>query len=93
MRSRLLAGGVLVLSAAVAWLAVLVTVAARVLQGVIVLSIVYVSYLAWEGWRTIRRARSAAAGEDGEPLDRPWVTVVVPARDEEIGRASCRERV
>jgi len=73
---------VLVLSAAVAWLAVLVTVAARVLQGVIVLSIVYVSYLAWEGWRTIRRARSAAAGEDGEPLDRPWVTVVVPARDE-----------
>jgi len=79
MRSRLLAGAFILISVGLAWLTVLVTVAARALQAVIALSIVYVCYLAWQGWRTIRRARSNA-GEHA--ATRPWVTVVVPARDE-----------
>lgn len=81
MRSRLLAAGALLVSAGLAWLAILTTVAARTLQLVILLSIGYVSYLAWVGWRTIRRARREA--DAAAPLtDGPWVTVVVPARDE-----------
>jgi 1,2-diacylglycerol 3-beta-glucosyltransferase len=82
MRSRLLASGVLLFSVALAWLAVLQTVAARLLQLVILVSIVYVSYLAWKGFQTIRTARREASAPwpgDGEP---PVVTVVVPARDE-----------
>jgi 1,2-diacylglycerol 3-beta-glucosyltransferase len=79
MRSRLLAGAVLLVSVGLAWVAVLLTVAARLLQAVIALSIVYVCYLAWEGWRTIRDAQKTAVAPPG-PL--PWVTVVVPARDE-----------
>lgn len=83
MRSRLLAGAVLLLSVGLAWLTVLVTFAARTLQVVIVLSIVYVTYLAWQGWRTIRNAcRDALEHGPAEGTERPWVTVVVPARDE-----------
>jgi 1,2-diacylglycerol 3-beta-glucosyltransferase len=83
MRSRLLAGAILLVSVGLAWLAVLVTFAARAMQVVIVLSIVYVTYLAWQGWRTIRDARREAR-EPGssETTGRPWVTVVIPARDE-----------
>lgn len=82
MRSRLLAAGVLLVTAGLAWLAVLLTVAARILQLVILLSIAYVSYLAWQGWRTIRRARRDAEAPSTMTDPLPWVTVVVPARDE-----------
>ncbi|HEX2194449.1 MAG TPA: glycosyltransferase family 2 protein [Candidatus Limnocylindria bacterium] len=79
MRSRVLAAAGLLLSGAVAWLAVVNVVAARLLQILIATSIGYVAYLAWRGWAVIRRARAEAQPATG-PL--PWVTVVVPARDE-----------
>ncbi len=86
MASRLLAGGVLLASAVLAWLAISFTLVARVMQAAIALSIVYVGYLAWTGWRTIRRAlrdaRSGPATVTGVAEILAWVTVVVPARDE-----------
>ena len=78
MRSRLLAGAVLVLSGLLAWSTILFTAAARSLQAVVALSMLYVSYLALRGGRTILAARRATA----RGTERPWVTVVVPARDE-----------
>ncbi|HET8587649.1 MAG TPA: glycosyltransferase family 2 protein, partial [Candidatus Limnocylindria bacterium] len=69
-----------------AWLAITFTVAARLVQLAIVLSMVYVGYLAWHGARVIRRALRRAASGAGVPTGRadglPWVTIVVPARDE-----------
>jgi 1,2-diacylglycerol 3-beta-glucosyltransferase len=79
MRSRLLAAGVLALTGALAWLAVVNVVAARALQALILISLGYVSYLAWRGWQTIRDATAGARRATGEL---PWITVVVPARDE-----------
>ena len=80
MTTRLLAGGLLLVSALVAWLAITFTVAARVLQAAIALSILYVGYLAWLGWRMMRRRRSADSA--AVPGGRPWITIVVPARNE-----------
>ena len=80
MRSRVLALGALALSGGLAWLAIVNVLAARALQALIVTSIGYVSYLAWRGWHAIRDARASAAPLRGSL---PWVTVVVPARDEE----------
>jgi len=79
MRSRLLAGAILLASGLIAWLAISSWPAARLLQGAIGLSLLYVAYLAWRGWRVMRDARS-----DGPAAskDRPWVTVLVPAADE-----------
>ena len=86
MTSRLLATAVLLGSALIAWLAISFELAARTLQAVIGLSIVYVAYLAWRGWRLMRGARVAAtsvgASATGPAGDRPWVTLVVPARNE-----------
>ncbi len=83
MRSRLLAAGVLLFSVAIAWLTVMQTVAARLLQLVIVISILYVAYLAQKGFQTIRAARRADASTDAiHGRAQPDVTVVVPARDE-----------
>jgi 1,2-diacylglycerol 3-beta-glucosyltransferase len=79
MRTRLLAVVGLLLSGALAWLAVVTVAAARGLQALIAVSIAYVAYLGWRGYRVIRGARAGAAPAD-PPL--PWVTVVVPARDE-----------
>lgn len=88
MGSRLLAGGVLLASGLLAWLAISFTLAARLLQTVIALSMIYVGYLAYRGWQTVRRAlRDAASGSGistGRADDLPWVTVVVPAHDEAI---------
>lgn len=77
MAPRLLAGGFLVASALLAWLAISLWLAARLLQAAIVLSIVYVCFLAWRGWRVMRRAFAAGTAA---PL--PSVSIVVPARDE-----------
>lgn len=87
MASRLLALSVLIISGLIAWVTITVSLAARVLQGVVALSIVYVAYLAWQGWRSMRVALQPAPRGD-EPADRPspdrpWITVVVPARNEE----------
>jgi 1,2-diacylglycerol 3-beta-glucosyltransferase len=86
MTDRLLAGAVLLVSVLIAWLAISYAIAARVLQGVIGLSMVYVGYLAWRGWRTMRdplRAAASGAGiATGDATGRPWVSLVVPARNE-----------
>lgn len=80
MRSRLLAGGLLFASALIAWLAISFTLIARLLQGAIGLSLVYVGYLAWRGWQVMRAAiRNPPLAVDGE---RPWITVVVAASNE-----------
>jgi 1,2-diacylglycerol 3-beta-glucosyltransferase len=78
MRSRLLAGAILIASALIAWLAISAWPAARLLQGAIGLSLLYVAYLAWQGWRVMRDARESQP-PSGE---RPWITVLVPAADE-----------
>lgn len=86
MASRLLALSVLLLSGLIAWATISFTLAARLLQGAVGLSIVYVAYLAYWGWRTMRAAvqpapqDSAPAAE--QPGALPWVTLVVPARNE-----------
>jgi 1,2-diacylglycerol 3-beta-glucosyltransferase len=86
MASRLLAAGLLLVSALLAWLAVTFTLAARLLQLTILLSMVYVTYLAWHGsrvmWSAFGASRSGAGIATGNARDLPWVTVVVPARDE-----------
>jgi 1,2-diacylglycerol 3-beta-glucosyltransferase len=69
----------LVLSGVLAWTAVVNVFAARLLQALIAVSVAYVGYLGLRGWSSIRQAL-AATGPPPAPL--PWVTVVVPARDE-----------
>ena len=86
MASRFLALSVLLVSGLVAWVTISFTLAARLLQGAVALSIVYVAYLAWRGWRTMQVALRPE-GQDTvsaaqPPGDRPWVTLVVPARNE-----------
>lgn len=86
MASRLLAGALILASALLAWLAITFTLAARLVQLAIVLSMVYVAYLAWHGERVMRAAFRHARSGAGIPTARadglPWVTVLVPARDE-----------
>ena len=84
MRSRLLAGAILIASGLIAWLAISAWPAARLLQGAIGLSLLYVAYLAWRGWRVMRDAREPTA----VPGNRPWITVLVPAADESAVIAS-----
>jgi 1,2-diacylglycerol 3-beta-glucosyltransferase len=78
MTSRAAAAAILVASAALAWLAITFTVVARALQTVIALSLVYVAYLALRGYQAMREARLASTAEG----DRPWVTLLVAARNE-----------
>lgn len=80
MTTRVLAAVILVASAAIAWLAITFAPVARALQAAIALSLVYVAYLALRGYQAMRDARAAA--RDGEAGDRPWVTLVVAARNE-----------
>ena len=86
MRSRLAAAAILLFSFAVAWLAVSSLLAARVLQAIILVSVVYVAYLAWHGWREMRAAlrhgASGAGTPTGEAVDLPFVSFVVPAKNE-----------
>ena len=89
MATRLLASGLLAASVLLAWLTINVALAARLLQAGIALSVVYVAYLAWRGHRAIRVAMGAAsataenADVAGDRAPRPFVSIVVPARDEE----------
>jgi 1,2-diacylglycerol 3-beta-glucosyltransferase len=81
MRDRLLAGAILAGAALVGWLSITSTLVARLLQGAIVLSLVYVGFLAWRGWQAMRAAiAGSVAAMEAEAL--PSVTVVVPAADE-----------
>jgi 1,2-diacylglycerol 3-beta-glucosyltransferase len=76
--ARVIAGTVLLTSAFVAWLAIAFTLVARVLQATIAFSLVYVAYLALRGYQAMRAARREAAPAP----DRPWVTLMVAARNE-----------
>ena len=86
MASRLLAAALLVASALLAWLVIASALAARVLQGIIGLSVVYVGFLAYRGWQLIRASLAAGSIAPEEP-DRtpsalPFISVVVPAHNE-----------
>jgi 1,2-diacylglycerol 3-beta-glucosyltransferase len=86
MASRLIAAGLLIGSALLAWLVIASSLAARLLQAVIGLSVLYVGYLAYRGWQLIRA--SLAAGSERERRSatasgpNPFLSVVVPARNE-----------
>ena len=92
MRTRVGAGAVLVVTAAVAWVTITVPLAARVLQASIVVSMLYVAYLAWRGSRVMQRAlrdSTSAGGGAGmsvggnQPAGRlPSISLVLPARNE-----------
>ena len=86
MATRVTAGALLVVSALVAWVTITVPLAARVLQVSIVLSMLYVAYLAWRGARVMREAlawgRSGAAEPTGLAGDLPFVSLLVAARNE-----------
>ncbi|HUH16536.1 MAG TPA: glycosyltransferase family 2 protein, partial [Methylomirabilota bacterium] len=86
MRTRAAAGSFLVVSALVAWLTINVSLAARALQLAIVLSMAYVAWLAWRGGRVMRRTLREARRADPEPGqpagDMPFVSIVLPARNE-----------
>ena len=81
MASRLLAAGLLIGSALLAWLVIASALAARLLQAVIGLSVVYVGYLAYRGWRLIR-ASATAGSVSVTSVSLPFISVVVPARNE-----------
>jgi 1,2-diacylglycerol 3-beta-glucosyltransferase len=91
MATRVAAAAFLAVSALVAWLTITEPFAARLLQVLIVVSIGYVGWLAWHGARVIRDARAASRGVQptGRADDLPFVSLVLPARDEEsvIGAA------
>jgi 1,2-diacylglycerol 3-beta-glucosyltransferase len=83
MRSRLLAGAILAGAALVGWLSITSILVARLMQGVIVLSLCYVGYLAWRGYRVMRQALAGGAtAEAGVQGDDPLLSVVIPAADE-----------
>jgi 1,2-diacylglycerol 3-beta-glucosyltransferase len=86
MPTRVTAAAILAASAAVAWLTITVPLAARALQLGIAVSMAYVAWLAWRGSRVLRRALADARSGAGEPTglarDLPFVSIVVPARDE-----------
>jgi 1,2-diacylglycerol 3-beta-glucosyltransferase len=77
MTTRLVAAGLLIASAILAWLAITSAVVARVLQAAIAISLIYVAYLALRGYQAMREER----GRMG-PAERLWVTLVVAARNE-----------
>ena len=86
MAVRLFAAAFLLASVIVAWVTITVPAAARALQFGIALSITYVAWLAWRGSRVLRRvtedARSGAAEPTGLANDLPFVSLIVPARNE-----------
>lgn len=76
MTTRLTAGGLVLASAALAWLAVGVPPVARGLQVAVIGSMVYVAVLAWRGWRVMTRTVDAARPLPGV------ISFIVPARNE-----------
>ncbi|MCA1571443.1 MAG: glycosyltransferase family 2 protein [Chloroflexi bacterium] len=87
MATRLFAAAFLILSIIVAWVTITIPVAARALQLGIALSMAYVAWLAWRGSRVLRRAlaeaRSGAGELTGLADELPFVSLIVPARNEE----------
>ncbi|MEO8638312.1 MAG: glycosyltransferase family 2 protein [Chloroflexota bacterium] len=79
MTTRILAASILVASAVIASLAITFAVVARALQAAIALSLVYVAYLALRGYQAMHDAHRTTSTEGA----RPWVTLLVAARNEE----------
>ncbi len=81
MATRAFAASFLLVSAAVAWITITVPIAARLLQAGVLLSMLYVAYLAWRGSRMMRAALGADSPRvrSGPPRR---VALVVPARNE-----------
>ena len=82
MTTRILAAAILVASAAIAWLTITFAPLARALQAAIALSLLYVAYLALRGYQAMRDARMATSQAGGTQGERPWVTLVIAARNE-----------
>ena len=82
MTTRILAAAILLASAAIAWLTITFAPVARALQAVITLSLVYVAYLALRGYWAMRDRPTAEAHAGGAPGGRPWITLVIAARNE-----------
>jgi 1,2-diacylglycerol 3-beta-glucosyltransferase len=86
MATRAFAAAFLLASALVAWITISVPLAARALQLGIGVSVAYVAWLAWHGSRALRRALADARSGGSEPTglagDLPFVSLVVPARNE-----------
>ena len=86
MGARVTAAAIIIVSGIVAWLAITLPLAARVLQISIAVSMAYVAWLAWRGGRVMRRAMAEARSGAGEPTglarDLPFVSLVIPARNE-----------
>ncbi len=76
----------LLASGVVAWLTITIPIAARALQLGVAASVAYVAWLAWHGSRVLRRALADARSGAGEPTgmarDLPFVSFIVPARNE-----------
>ncbi len=79
MMTRVVAASILIASAVIASLAITFAVVARALQAAIAVSLVYVAYLALRGYQAMRAAHGANSTDGG----RPWVTLLVAARNEE----------
>lgn len=79
MTTRVLAASILIASAVIASLAITFALVARALQAAIAMSLVYVAYLALRGYQEMRDAQRATSVEGA----RPWVTLLVAARNEE----------
>ena len=83
MAPRAFAASFLLVSALVAWITITVPLAARLLQAGVVLSMLYVAYLAWRGSRVMRVALKAVhAVPDAGPSPVRDVSLIVPARNE-----------
>ena len=86
MATRAFAAAFLIASAVVAWLTITIPLAARALQLGIAVSVAYVAWLAWHGSRVLRRVVADARSGAGEPTglagDLPFVSLIVPARNE-----------
>ncbi|MCC6618830.1 MAG: glycosyltransferase family 2 protein [Chloroflexi bacterium] len=80
MAARLVAIGVLGLSAGLALMAVIVPIVARGLQVAVLGSVAYIGWLAWRGRSVIARAMHDGAGPP--PAELGPVTIIVPARNE-----------
>lgn len=79
MGTRVAAALTLVLASGIAWLAISAPIVARGLQALIVVSMAYVAWLAWHGWRAMRDALDA---ETQPAVATPFVSLIVPARNE-----------
>ncbi|CAN5122467.1 glycosyltransferase family 2 protein [soil metagenome] len=80
--TRGIAVAVLLLTGGVAWITINVTFAARLLQVLVAVSVLYVAWLAWRGARVMRGMHGEAGVPTGRAEGLPFVSLVLPARNE-----------